>query len=184
MRWWLRCRLSNRKVCFICCRWCCSVCRYYCCCSSLCYVETVRGFTTENLDVLNINSYYTVRCYMTYEYAFEYILHVLLLLLLCTVWLYCCCSSSCCSITCAGWQTFLPWFTASDSIVFFLFVWTRYILKVPLSSTVTQLQLRFVTYCPTHIISYILGNCEQARSQGGRSPPRTFYYFFQDHLLK
>ena len=83
----------------------------------------------------------------------------------------------CCSTRCAGWQTFLPWFIASDSIVFFLFVQTRFIFKVPLSSTVSQLQLRFVTYCLTHIISYILGNCEHARSQGGRSPPRAFLFF-------
>ena len=95
VRWWLGCRLSNRKVCFIYCRCYCSVCRYYCC-SPFCFLETVRGFTTEYLDLLNINSYYTVRCCMTYEYAFVYIRHVLLLLLPFTVLLYCCCSSSCC----------------------------------------------------------------------------------------
>ena len=53
----------------------------------------------HNRVLLNISSYYTVRCCMTYEYAFVYIGHVLLLLLLlllCTVLLYCCCYSFCC----------------------------------------------------------------------------------------
>ena len=92
----------------------------YCCrcwCSVLlllflfCYVETVCGFTTEYLDLLDINSYYIVRCWMTYEYAFVYTHHVLLLplLLLSVVCCYtvvaaaaaaCCC----CSSTCAEWQ--------------------------------------------------------------------------------
>ena len=121
----------------------------YCCrcwCSVLlllflfCYVETVCGFTTEYLDLLDINSYYIVRCWMTYEYAFVYTHHVLLLplLLLSVVCCYtvvaaaaaaCCC----CSSTFAGWQSLLPLLIASDSIVFFVFVQTRFIFNVPLA---------------------------------------------------
>ena len=80
----------------------------------------------------------------------------------------------CCSTRCAGWQTFLPWFIASDSIVVFLFIQTRFIFRVPLGSTVSHLQFRFVTHCLKDIISYILGDYGHARSQGGRSPTRTF----------
>ena len=42
-------------------------------------INTVFGFTTEYLDLINCN--YTVRCYTTYEYVFVYTCHVLLLLL-------------------------------------------------------------------------------------------------------
>ena len=45
---------------------------------SFCYVDTVCAFTTEYLDLIDC-SYYTVRCYTTYEYVFVYTC-----LLLCT----------------------------------------------------------------------------------------------------
>ena len=44
-----------------CCRCCCcSVCCYHCC-FSFCYVDTVCGFVTEYLDLIDYN-YCTVRC--------------------------------------------------------------------------------------------------------------------------
>ena len=100
----------------------------YCCrcwCSVLlllflfCYVETVCGFTTEYLDLLDINSDYTVRCCMTYvrvciciyppctsataAAALSCVSLLLLLQLLLLAAACCCCSS-----TCAGWQNLLP----------------------------------------------------------------------------
>ena len=64
---------------------------------SFCYVDTVCGFTTEYLDLIDYN-YYTVRCCTTYEYVF-----VCTCLLLCSALLYCCCCSCCCcSSSCAG----------------------------------------------------------------------------------
>ena len=38
---------------------------------SICYVDTVCGFATEHLDLIDYN-YYTVRCCTTYEYTFVY----------------------------------------------------------------------------------------------------------------
>ena len=52
--------------------------------------DTVCGFTTEYLDLIDYNLY-TVRCCTTYEYVFVYTC-----LLLCSVLLYCCCCSCCC----------------------------------------------------------------------------------------
>ena len=68
-----------------------AVCYYSNCCFS-CYVDTVCGFTTEYLDLLDIKCYYTIRCCMTYECSFVYTCHVLLLppLLFCSVLLYYC----------------------------------------------------------------------------------------------
>ena len=42
----------------------------YCCCFSFCHVDTVCGFTTEYLDLIDYN--YTVRGCTTYEYVFVY----------------------------------------------------------------------------------------------------------------
>ena len=49
-----------------------------------CYVDTVCGFTSEYLDLVDY-IYFTVRCCTTYEYALVYTC-----LLLCSVLLYCC----------------------------------------------------------------------------------------------
>ena len=61
----------------------------------------------------------------------------------------------------------------SDPTVFFLLIQTRYILDVPLVSTVSHVRSRF---------AYILGNCGHARSQGGRqaaaAKPPLFYIYF------
>ena len=71
------------------------MCCCYCSCFSFCYVDTVCGFTTEYLELIDHN--YTVRCSPTYECVFVYTCHVLSLLLqLCSVLLYwCCCSCYC-----------------------------------------------------------------------------------------
>ena len=63
-----------------------------CCCCSSFYVDTVCGFTTNYLDLIDYNYQvrYTVRCCTTYEYVFVYTCHVLLLLLDCVL-LCCCC---------------------------------------------------------------------------------------------
>ena len=45
--------------------------------ASFCYVDTVCGFTTEYLHLIDYN--YTARCCTTYEYIFVYTYHVLLL---------------------------------------------------------------------------------------------------------
>ena len=37
--------------------------------------------------------------------------------------------------SCAGWQNVFPWFTASGSSVFFLFIQTRFVCNVPFGST-------------------------------------------------
>ena len=101
---------------------------------SFCYVDTVCGFTTEYLDLIDYN-YYTVRCCTTYEYVFAYTC-----LLLFSVLLYCCYYSCCCLlllfvIVCR--MAFFPsWFTASHSSVFFLFIQTRFFCNVTLGSTV------------------------------------------------
>ena len=77
-------------------------------------INTVFGFTTEYLDLINCN--YTVRCYTTYEYVFVYTCHVLLLLLLlCSVLLYCCSCSCCCLlllfvVACRMAKKMLLWF--------------------------------------------------------------------------
>ena len=52
-----------------------------CCCFSFCYVDIVRGFTTEYLDLLLIDYNYNVRCCTTYE-MYLYTCYVL----------FCCCS--------------------------------------------------------------------------------------------
>ena len=113
-----------------------------CCCFSFCYVDIVRGFTTEYLDLLLIDYNYNVRCCTTYE-MYLYTCYVLFLLLLCSALLYCsnavaaaaaaCC---CCSSSCAGWQNLFPWFIASNSSVLFLFIPLRIIFNVPLGCTV------------------------------------------------
>ena len=76
-----------------CCCCCCSVCCYNCC-FSFRYLDTVCGFTTEYLDLIDYN--YTVRCCTMYEYVFAYTCHVLLLLLCSSVLLYCLWCSCCC----------------------------------------------------------------------------------------
>ena len=126
---------------------------------SFCYVDTVCGFTTEYLDLIDYN-YYTKRCCTTYENVFVYTC-----LLLCSVAAaaaaYCCCSPSC-----VGLQNLFPWFTASDSSFFFLFIQTRFLSNVSLGSTVAFSASIFLPIIPVHIVhSRYYGH---ARSKGWR----------------
>ena len=126
---------------------------------SFCYIDTVCGFTTEYLDLIDYN-YYTKRCCTTYENVFVYTC-----LLLCSVAAaaaaYCCCSPSC-----VGLQNLFPWFTASDSSFFFLFIQTRFLSNVSLGSTVAFSASIFLPIIPVHIVhSRYYGH---ARSKGWR----------------
>ena len=141
---WLKCRMGNREVSFIyivlLALLLLLLCVLFLLFFSFCYVDTVCGFTTEYLDLIDYN-YYTVRCCTTYEYVFVYTC-----LLLCSVLLYCCCCSCCWSSSCAGWQNLFPWFTASDSSALLLFIQTRCFLDVPLCSTVVFSASIFLPY--------------------------------------
>ena len=85
---------------------------------SFCYIDTVCGFTTEYLDPID----YNVCCYTLVAAATA----------------ACCC----CSWPCARWQNLFPWFTASDSGVFFLFIWTPFPSMYPLE-VLSHFQRRF-----------------------------------------
>ena len=127
---WLKCRMGNREVSFI---YIVLLCVLFLLFFSFCYVDTVCGFTTEYLDLIDYH-YYTVRCCTTYQYGFVYTC-----LLLCSVLLYWCfvaaAAAACCycSSSCARWQNLFPWFTASDSCFFFIFIQTRFISMYPLA---------------------------------------------------
>ena len=134
---------------------CCSVCYY--CFFSFCYVDTVCGFTAEYLDLIDCNyytvhlidcNYYTVRC-TTYGYVFVYTC-----VLLCSVLLWCCCLL-CCLSSYAGGHFLSPWFTESDSSVFFIFIQRPLFFNVPLVGT-TNCRLFSVTFSTngSFLISY------------------------------
>ena len=131
--------------------------------------DTVCGFTTEYLDLIDYNLY-TVRCCTTYEYVFVYTC-----LLLWSVLLYCCCYSCCCLlllfvIVCRTAKLLL-WFSASDSSVFFLFIQTRFFFNAPLGSTYCRIfSVNFFTYNTHH--TYILGITGMRGAKAGVSPPR------------
>ena len=94
-----------------CCRCCCSVCCYYCFCFSLCHVETVCGFTTEYLDLLDIVIVLYAAAWRTSMH-----LHIPAMYFSCCYSVVCCYTAvaaaaatcCCCSSTCAGWQNLLP----------------------------------------------------------------------------
>ena len=124
----MKCRLSNREVSFIyihSAAGAAAAAAALCCFTvyfSFCYVDTVCGFTTEYLDLIDYNYYTAARRTSMYSYIPA-----------------CCCvvccytavdavAAACCwwSSTCAGWQILLLWFTASGSSVFSLFIQTSF----------------------------------------------------------
>ena len=161
--------MGNREVSFI---YIVLLCVLFLLFFSFCYVDTVCGFTTEYLDLIDYNyNYYTVRCGTTYEYVFVYTC-----LLLCSA-LLCCCllllAAACCcllllaatvrhrvpdgKICSRGSLHLIP-------CVFFLFIQTRLIFNVALGSTVSFLASIFLPIIHTIHPPYY----GYARSQGGR----------------
>ena len=94
--------------------------------------DTVCGFTTEYLDLIDYNLY-TVRCCTTYEHVFVYTC-----LLLCSVLLYCCYCSCCCLLLLFVIVCRMAKFVAGVHCIWFqcFFTQTRYIFNVALGSTV------------------------------------------------
>ena len=106
-------------------------------------LHTVCVLSQQNLDLIycnyNTELYAAVRRANMYLYIPARYSCQVFLLLLCVL-LYCCCccaaTACCCSSSCPGWQNLFLWFLASDSSVFFLFIQTRFIMYVPLGSTI------------------------------------------------
>ena len=93
------------------------------------------------LDLIDYS--FIVHCCTTYDCIrmYLYIPAMYFCCCYCCVLLYCCCCS-CSAAACrcyassyAGWQNLLLWSIESDTSVFFLSIQTRFIVNVPLGST-------------------------------------------------
>ena len=151
-RWWLRCRLRNREVIFICIHSAADAAAAALCVVLLLllflfsHADTTCGFTTEYLDLIDYTSKQLLHCTLLHDV--RVCIRIYLPACCCVVCCYtadaaaaatcCCCSSSC-----AGWQNLLLWFAASDSSVLFLFIQTPFIFNIPLV-VLSHLQRRFL----------------------------------------
>ena len=139
---------------------------------SFCYADTVCVRFRSRVsgpDRLYFDVYFTARCYTTYEYVCVYYC----LLLLCSVFCYTAVAAAAacwvrCTSSCARWLNLFPWFAASASGVFFLFIQTRFLSMYPLA-VLSHLQGRFSNLWH---ISYILGITGMLGAKAGVSPPR------------
>ena len=155
-RWWLKCGKSNREVSFIYKHNAAGAAAARCAPITVflfCYVDTVCGFATDYLDLIDYN-YNAICCCTTYKQIFVYTC-----LLLCIVLLYCCCCSgaACCRCLspCAGWQKLLPWFIASDSSVFAFSSFEHDVFSMNPLAVLSHFPHRFFFFffSPSHLLS-------------------------------